>query len=310
MAAAIASARGESLHLLSVHVPLVVQPSFAEAPAYDTTFDDAQRAALHSALEEYARRLKDELGIAASIVVADGEPPAAIAAEGSACKASLIVMTTHGRGGFTRAWLGSVADELIRRSSVPVLLVRPPDAASDPGARSTAGSAGLAGLADPERLALDPSPHRFRRVLVPLDGSPLAEEIIEPSMALGTPGETTYVLLRVVVVPPSLLPPAETFWTPRELEAQQAARTEAGEYLEHQAARIRAAGHLVDFEVVLGSDVARTILHDAGTGGADLITISTNARGGLARLRLGSVADKLVRGAACPTLVARPRGHR
>lgn len=308
IAAAIAKARGESLHLLSVHTPLVVQLSFAEAPAYDTTFDDTQRAALRSALDEYARRLKAELGVAATVVVVDGETPAAIAAEASSCQASLIVMTTHGRGGFTRAWLGSVADELVRRSPVPLLLVRPADAATDPGAGSTAGTAGLACIAEPERVSLA-STHRFQRILIPLDGSPLAEEIIEPALALGIAGETTCLLLRVVIVPPSLLPPAETFWTPRELEAQQAARSEAEEYLERLAGRVRAAGHLVESHVVLGSDVARVILHESGTRGVDLIAISTNARGGLARLRLGSVADKLVRGAVCPTLVARPRGH-
>jgi nucleotide-binding universal stress UspA family protein len=71
---------------------------------------------------------------------------------------------------------------------------------------------------------------------------------------------------------------------------------------------VREAGHPVEAAVVLGHDIARTVMQEGTARGIDLFAISTHARGGLARLRLGSVADKIVRGAACPTLVARPKG--
>ena len=308
--AAIARKRGVTLHLLSVYTPLVVPLSLPDAPAYDRSFDDAQREALQAALHEYAERLKNELGITTKTAVFEGDPAVVLSDEAARRGASLVVMTTHGRGGFTRAWLGSVADELLRRSAVPLLIVRPPDAEEDEGAELAAGSAGLSGIANPAEVSVSPteSPYPFHRILVPLDGSSLAEEILETAIALGIPGETSYVLLRVVPVPKTVLPPNETFWTAREIAAQNAARESAATYLDGMARRVREAGHPVEPVVVLGHDVARTVMQEARDRGIDLFAISTHARGGLARLRLGSVADKIVRGAACPTLVARPKG--
>jgi nucleotide-binding universal stress UspA family protein len=308
--AAIARKRGATLHLLSVHTPLVIVPTYPNAPAYDNSFDEAQREALQTALQEYAERLKNELGITPKTAVFEGDPAVVLSDEAVRRGASLIVMTTHGRGGFTRAWLGSVADELLRRSPVPLLIVRPPDAEDDEGAEMAAGSAGLSGVANPADISVSPteSPYPFHRVLVPLDGSSLAEEILETALALGVPGETSYVLLRIVPVPKTVLPPDETFWTAREIAAQNAARESAATYLEGTARRVREAGHPVETAVVLGHDIARTVMQEGTARGIDLFAISTHARGGLARLRLGSVADKIVRGAACPTLVARPKG--
>ena len=309
-AAAIARKRGATLHLLSVHTPLVVPLPYPGAPVYDQTFDEAQRDALQKALQGYADRLQSELGIAAKTAVFEGDPAVVLADEAVRRGASLIVMTTHGRGGFTRAWLGSVADELLRRSPVPLLIVRPVDAEEDQASGIAAGSGGLGGVVNPAEVSVSPteSPYPFHRILIPLDGSSLAEEILETAIALGIPGETSYVLLRVVPVPKTALPPDETFWTARETAAQNAAQDSAATYLEGAARHIREAGHPVETVVVLGHDIARTVMQEATTRGIDLFAISTNARGGLARIRLGSVADKIVRGAACPTLVSRPRG--
>ena len=309
-AVAIARKRGVPLHLLTVHSPLVVPLPFPDAPVYDKTFDEAQRDALQGALEGYAGRITAEVGLVPTTAVFEGEPAVVLAEEATRRNASLIVMTTHGRGGFTRAWLGSVADELVRRSPVPLLIVRPIDAADDPTADAAAGDGGLGGIADPSLVPVSPteSLYPFHRILVPLDGSSLAEEILEPALALGVPGETSYVLFRMVPVPKTVLPPDETFWTAREMAEQNAARTAAATYLDGAASRIRDAGHPVETVVVIGHDAARTIMHEAGQRGIDLFAISTHARGGLARLRLGSVADKIIRGAECPTLVGRPRG--
>ena len=309
-AVAIARKKGVPLHLLSVHTPLVIPLPLPDAPVYDTTFDETQRDALQRALEGYARRITAEVGFVPTTAVFEGDPAVVLAEEATRRSASLIVMTTHGRGGFTRAWLGSVADELVRRSPAPLLIVRPVDASEDPTAGTAAGAAGLGGIADPASVPLSPteSLFPFHRILVPLDGSSLAEEILDPALALGVPGETSYVLLRMVPVPKTVLPPDETFWTARELAEQNAARAAAATYLEGAASRIRDAGYPVETVVLVGHDAARTIMHEAGQRRIDLFAISTHARGGLARLRLGSVADKIIRGAECPTLVGRPRG--
>src|SRR5438067_676921 len=94
--------------------------------------------------------------------------------------ADLVVMTTHGRGPLGRLWLGSVADALVRDLAMPLLLVRPQETAPD--------------------FKREPL---LKHLLLPLDGSPLAEQMLEPAVALGTLMEADYTLLRVIkpVVP-------------------------------------------------------------------------------------------------------------
>src|SRR5690606_5587018 len=90
-------------------------------------------------------------------------------ANAEATRADLIVMTSSGRGGISRALFGSVADALVRRTEIPVLLVRP--------------------LPDAHSARTPSSPRPIRRVLLPLDGSDAAERIIPHAIALaGTDG--------------------------------------------------------------------------------------------------------------------------
>lgn len=293
-AAALAVRHHATLHLVSVYTPLSVPLPFTKGPIYDTAFDDQQRAALRAALERYAQRLREECSIGTTTAVLDGAPADRLAAEAEARGAELIVMTTHGRGGFARSWLGSVADETVRRAAAPVLMIRPAVAEGE----DDGPAAVVAPVIDPGTVVIEPAAAlRLRRVVVPLDGSRLAEEILDPAMRLGVPGETTYVLLRVVLpatVPTVPLPGV----TP----------SDAADYLEGVAERVRATGFPVDTVVEAADDPARGVLRAAVDRRADLVAISTHARSGIARLLLGSVADKVVRGAPCPTLVARPRG--
>jgi nucleotide-binding universal stress UspA family protein len=292
-AVAMARRRGAAIQLVSVYSPLVQTLDLPDAPTYDRTMDDELKAELGRTVEQVAERLARESGAAVTTVLLEEQGvAAALAAYAAGCGAELIVMTTHGRGGFDRAWLGSVADELVRRSAVPVLLVRP-------------------GPGDAPRHSGD----GFAHALVPLDGSPLAEEILEPALRIGA---RQYTLLRVVPTPPTRLPPEETYWTPRE-EAQMAeAKAAAHGYLESIAARVRTAERAVTTVVILDPDPARAIIRcSAGRGiircsaerGVDLVAISTHARSGVARMLVGSVADKIVRGSTIPTLLARPRGR-
>ena len=304
-AAAIAQRRGATLHLVSVHTPAVVPLPLGGAPALDRRFDEDLRDAHSQALTRYAERLREEVGVSATWTVLKGEPAEAIVAEAQAQRAELIVLTTHGAGGFARAWLGSVADELVRLSPTPVLLVRPGGAAAGAG-----GAPVMPPASDADTLPVSDTTdaYEFRRVLVPLDGSALGEEILEPALELSAGDRTQYVLLRVVRVAPTAAPPEETFWTPREEEAIAAGREAAREYLDDVAERLRAGGCAVETVVVLDHEPARAILREATERGVQLIAISTSARRGFTRMRLGSVADKVVRAAPCPTLLARPRG--
>jgi nucleotide-binding universal stress UspA family protein len=153
-----------------------------------------------------------------------------------------------------------------------------------------------------------------RRVLVPLDGSELAEQVLEPVLALGTGTRAEYTLLRVVnrMTPVSYDPASgrvsglrkSLLGQLQELDRRESAR--ARNYLERLAERLRARSLAVQTRVVLHEQPAVAILDDAQQNAVDLIALATHGRGGLRRLLLGSVADKVLRGAATPVLVCRP----
>jgi nucleotide-binding universal stress UspA family protein len=195
-------------------------------------------------------------------------------------KADLIVMTTHGRGLFRRAWTGSVTDQLIRRAGVPVLIVRP--AATPPWMFQ-------------KRVV--------KNILIPLDGSTLAEQVLGPALDLAHLMEAQCSLLRVVQPPHPTLSP----WGRGQGEGTL---KEAVEYLEGVATWVREQGIPADARVISAPHVAEAILEEAAAHGNDLIAVATHGWGAFKRLMRGSVVDKLIRGTASPVLVYRPCGKR
>lgn len=197
--------------------------------------------------------------------------------------ADLIVMTTHGRGPLSRSWLGSVADELVRRATKPILLVRPQEKARD--------------------LSVEPV---LRHILVPLDGSALAEKVLESAVALGSLFEAHYLLAHIYepLLDTSLdsvndAAAADSEPTIEELRAR------AQDYLNRVAERLQQEGKTVQTQVVLGQHPASGILDTAQRSAVDLIALETHGRRGLSRLLLGSVADKVIRGASLLVLIHR-----
>jgi nucleotide-binding universal stress UspA family protein len=201
-------------------------------------------------------------------------------------------MTTHGRGPLARLWLGSVADALVRDLPLPLLLVHPAE-----------------GLVD---LAHEPP---LKHLLLPLDGEPLAEQMIEPAVALGTLTDADYTLLRVIKpVVPFAYPFAEGHTVGQVAQSmidqlqrlQGEVRKEAADYLERVAAGLRARSLRVQTRVAVEAQPAVAILHEAKPPAVDVVALETHGRRGLKRLFLGSVADKVIRGSAVPVLVQRP----
>lgn len=198
--------------------------------------------------------------------------------------ASLFVMTSHGRGGFSRAWIGNVADSLIRGTGVPVLIVRPEDA------RVTSGI--------------------FRNLIVAVDGSALAERVIPVAMSVAADSGARLTLVRVITIRAAVARPTPIAHV--DTHDLQLQRDAAERYLADLKGRIVADGLIVETRVVdepvtILPDVgpARALLKLADSSGADLIALSTHGRGGLRRWMLGSVADKIVRGASIATLIVR-----
>jgi nucleotide-binding universal stress UspA family protein len=150
----------------------------------------------------------------------------------------------------------------------------------------------------------------YARIVVALDGSPLAEQVLPHVEALATRFDSTVTLLRTTTAPGTII--AETTAPTTSVAGPvvdptpivEAERREATAYLVSLADRLREQGLTIESEVSEGS-AARVIVERAQALRADLIAMTTHGRGGLGRLVFGSVADAVLRSAACPILLVR-----
>ena len=142
----------------------------------------------------------------------------------------------------------------------------------------------------------------YQKILVPLDGSPLAEQAIPYATEL-CKGSTEVTLFQVVHLPLPLAAPDVGMSTP--IPDSEARLKEAREYLQAIAARLRQDGVRVKTEVIERDVVADAIVAHATEHQCDLIAMTTHGRSGLSRLLFGSVAESVVRHAPCPVLLIR-----
>jgi nucleotide-binding universal stress UspA family protein len=141
----------------------------------------------------------------------------------------------------------------------------------------------------------------YKRALVPLDGSPVAEAIIPFILEIAGPLDMAVRLLRVVEpIRPMVVEGA----TPLIIDDPIAREEDAGEYLAPIAAELRGRGVVATWEVRRGA-AATTILAAAKSFGADLIAMSTQGRSGLGRLLFGSVAEQVLRQTDVPVFLMR-----
>lgn len=274
------------LELLHVHTPV---QEYSELLLFDVPLDTKIRKQEKRYLDQMREKLT-AIGPTPTVVNKDGHVPNVVMDHAATVNADLVVMTTHARGAMGRFWLGSVADRLIREITVPVLLVHPKES---------------------EAVKFDQD-IRFKNILVPLDGSPLSEGILEHATRLAKVMESSFTLVRVVkpLLPMTLPMGVGSFGEMAhhmtlEVETmQENIRKEAGAYLESVADRLRGQGFQVTTRIEVEDQPARAILN---VKGVDLIAMETHGRRGLARFFLGSVADKVLRGASVPLLVCRPK---
>jgi nucleotide-binding universal stress UspA family protein len=283
---------------ITVHLTQVLLPAGSLAPEAPLLGDNVvakrlveqQKAAQQGYLDEVARRLTAAGAPRVQTWLLDGDIPGMIQEQVERVGSDLVVMSTHGRGAFTRFWLGSVVDGLVRSLHVPMLLIRPGE--------------------EPADLAKAPT---FKHILLPLDGSPLSEQIVKPAVEIGKLTEADITLVRVV--PPAPLPvyavEGQTFGEMAEdmvkhAEEQLARnRVVAEKQLNRVASAVRESGLFALTRVQVDESPAAVLLSAAHS--VDLVALATHGRKGLSRLFLGSVADKLIRGSPVPVLVYRPK---
>jgi nucleotide-binding universal stress UspA family protein len=233
-------------------------------------------------------------GVDTRIEVCYGLPVQQLLACARAPEVDLVVLCSHGRSGFARWVLGSVAHALVHQCTRPLLVLR----------QNRAFSVHTGPL----------------RTLVPLDGSSLAEAALSPAAALtsalAAPGQGALHLSQVVKIFPTSAD--EGFISELNEEARQRAETYVRQVqlrLMPQATNLQIS---LTHEVPYASDVAGALInlaehgsehgeqpHAAG-GLCDLIAISTHGRGGLERWIMGSVAQRLLNATTLPMLIVRP----
>lgn len=245
---------------------------------------EANRMAIMQEAELYLTEIVERLwaaGLLAEISVAAGDVASEIRAAAERYGADLIVMATHGRGGLGRVVYGSTAEALAQRSSLPLLLVR-------------------AGGDTPSTLPFSGHP----QIVVPLDGSDLAEEALPVAVRLSMALGGALVLLHAVSpFEEAFLPEAVMLDFPqREAERMAQART----YLHSLVARSATGGCQVHCDVRYGLP-AEAIQEAVRDRKAALVVMATHGRSAVGRLLVGSVAQAVVRHTQVPVALVRPR---
>jgi nucleotide-binding universal stress UspA family protein len=279
-ALALADATRARLALLAV-IPPARGMLDDDLPA-DADAEAERLAGAHAALEQFARTLEGA-DHRVDKHVAVGDPAEEILRHSEETGSDLIALATHGRGGIAHWAFGSVARKVLTAATVPTLIVRP-------GAEPE----------HPERTAT------IRRLLVPLDGSERAEQVLPLVEALAPPLGASVTLVRVLHTPgagdPFTYTPVMTqAYFDRTVREWRAA---AREYLDRVRRRFERSGIAAETLLCEGHAV-RTLLDLLGDGGYDLVAMTTHGRTGAKRWVLGSVAERLVESSHTPILLVR-----
>ncbi len=225
---------------------------------------------------DYLEQKAKMLGTGVKIDVPLGHPPEEIIAVAERHRDTLIVMTTHGRSEISRWLFGCVAERVVHASTVPVLLIR----------------AGVAG----------PKVPPFQAILVPLDGSVLAEAVLPYTSQLAGAVNAEIELVRVVGVGDA----AGMLWMMPEV-IEQLVR-ESDDYLNAVAKRLREEGRRVTVKTLIGFPATEILAYEQATK-PDLVVMATHGRGGLNRLVFGSIAERVLQAGTVPVLMVRPHGE-
>lgn len=236
-------------------------------------------------------------GLTVEREVSSGSPAEVIVYDARSHPVDMIVMCSHGRTGFTRWMLGSVAQQVARHSSIPVLILREPVALHQPGVAT--------------------------RILVTLDGSPLAETALEPaavlSAALSAPAKGEIHLLRILHdFSSNALSRTGTHVTNG---LYQRATENVAAYLSEVERRLLAGecgklnlkvtssiAHDIDVagQIVSMAERGEDVEHQQEPKSFDIIAMTTHGRSAIARLMLGSVTERVLTVTHLPLLIVRP----
>lgn len=232
-------------------------------------------------LETKAKELR-ETGLTVDVKVTFGRAAEEIVKSAEAEGADLIAMSTRGRGTLSRGVLGSVTDKVAHIAHMPVLTITPERA---------------------KEYWQEGEP--MSRIMVPLDGSELAETALPYVERLARLMKLAVVLVRVVKIGGIYSAYTDGYPYTRYVDLENEIEEEATDYLKIKARHLRAKGLMVEWKVLRGGPTA-SIVDLARETPQDLIAMSTHGRSGVTRWFLGSVTEGLVRSSGDPVLVIPP----
>ena len=283
---ALAPALGARVELLQIHPNMTYELEQLE---------DAEQASITAALEPVQLRLQHQsesylskvagdlegLGVETGIDVRFGPPAASIVEEAEQVEDTLIAMSTHGRAGVGRWIMGSVTDRVLHTTMTPLLVVHP-----ERGAPSVDSVADISTL------------------IVPLDGSELAETVLPVAAAVAMATGASILLVR------SLDAPSRSSLSVTELASRGVSEgtleeAETAESLGARAAALREEGVVGVRTMVIRGNAAEEIEELARNTPDSMIVACTHGRSGVGRAVMGSVTDRLARHSGHPALIVR-----
>ena len=231
--------------------------------------------------QEYLSKVaKTFAGVNVTIAVDKGKPEEIILARAEADEKILIAMATHGRSGISRWLLGSIAEKIVREAKNPVFLVRAQEKVKTDG-----------------QAALNP-------VIVPLDGSEVAESILPHVIELARAMQLKVVLLQTFTMKQIIYTYKD--YIPDFDALERSSKSGASHYLEEKEQQLKQAGIDVS-SVAAEGEAAETIIELANGSPDSVIAMCTHGRSGVKRWMLGSITEKVVRHADNPVLTVRAK---
>ena len=270
-ALALAAAMPAKLFLIRVAIPLSLN---LDPELYKRILELGQDDANHYLTSIQSRFSSFATQIEAQVVV--GRPARSIINFAQEKEIDLIIMSSHGRSGVSRWVYGSVADKVLHNTPCAKLIIHP-------------------------QVIIEP--FSIKRILVPLDGSSIAEQALEPALALAVALPAELILLRMTAAPQLFLQEPVPGW-PTLNAVMETTTQEANTYLQGVQAAVEGSDVSISSLVTTGP-TAEGIIEIADSQRADLIVMCSHGRSGIERWVFGSVAEKVLRCVNCLTLVIR-----
>ena len=257
-------------------VEMTTHISADRARHLDTMMEDSVRNS-----EQYLRGIAGTFPTGTKCRVEKGKAEQMIIEAAAADNGTLITMATHGRSGMNRWLLGSVTEKVLRGGTNPMLLVRATEEEKTDSAAT------------------------LKSMVVPLDGSELAEGVLPTVAELAKTLKLAVVLFRAYSIPTSAYAGGEGYYAVNYEELLTAMKEETVDYLEKKTEAVKKLGIANVSYVAKEGFAADEIISLSRKSPDNLIAMCTHGRSGVKRWMLGSVTETVVRHSADPVLVLR-----